>query len=138
MDVKDALSGPDAAVDRDAEAALRYPMLFGQSIGNAEHLPDQLVIFNRRIEERGDVLTRHDQEMDRRSRIDVLESDDTAVLIDEFALNLAFDNPAEQTVVHRSLPFPGYPPSSILYLHSSESVGQKARTLPSAISSGTP
>ena len=131
MEMEDALPGARAAIDRDAETALRDPMLFGQSIGDAEHLPDQLMIFNRRFEERGDMFARHDQEMDGRPRIDVPESDYTAVLIDEIALNLAFDNPAEQAVVHLRIPL------SIIYSPSSKSVGQKACTLPSAISSGT-
>src|SRR5580765_1347844 len=56
------------------------------------------------IGERGDMLFRHDQEMHRRSRLDVVESDDVIIFVEDPGRNFPSRNLAKNTIVHDMLP----------------------------------
>src|SRR5262249_21512301 len=72
------------------------------------------------------MLTRHDQDMDRRSGTDVSECNYRFVSINHIAFNVTFDNATEKTIAHQ------LPPRSF----SSRS-WMRTKTFPSSISMGT-
>src|SRR5258706_7147179 len=107
MNMKNGLPRGRAAVEHDAKAVLRDALLLGEAVGDGTTIADELVIVLLQLEQRRDVLHRHDQDMDRRLGPDVLEGDDRVVAIDDVALDLPFDDAAKKTVAHRptSAPF---------------------------------
>src|SRR6266511_943447 len=67
---------------------------------DAEQLPRERVVLRGEVVERRDVLARDDEQVHRRLRVDVLESHDVRVLMDELRGDLPLDDLAEQAVRH--------------------------------------
>lgn len=100
MDVKYRLPRFTIAVEDRAIAALMKTTLARDCPCAASHLPDQGIISRRELIQRGDVLARQDQGVQRCLRVDVLNDDHTFVLVENGRGDLARDDFAEQTVSH--------------------------------------
>jgi hypothetical protein len=72
----------------------------GQRRRPAKHRPDQRVIRRRQVVERGDVLFRDEQHVQRRLGVDVLEYQQVVVFEDDLGGNLPRNDSAEEAVGH--------------------------------------
>ena len=97
MDMIHLLMPHPAGVDDGAEA-VRRALLAGESPGEREHLAERLVLRHAGVVQRGDVLLRNDQEVHRRLRPDVVESEHVLVLVDLLRRDLAAHDLAENAV----------------------------------------
>jgi hypothetical protein len=95
VNMKNALSRASATVDYYAEPFFGNPLIFGQLIGHRKNVADKAFIFLLQVEERCDMLSWHDQEMDRRLRVNVLKRYNGIVLIDDVPFDVAFNDPAK-------------------------------------------
>jgi len=98
MDMKDRLSGITAVVDDHPIATIIEPALFSKRLRNEEQMPDELAVYVFNTVNVLDMLFRHDQNMDRRLRVDILECDSMFVFVDQFGGHLFFDYLAEDAV----------------------------------------
>ena len=81
MQMKYALAGVGAGVDDDPEAAFGDPLIAGETRGHLKNLADDRTIVRFDIKNAGEMFARNDQKMNRRSRLEVLESNDAIVPI---------------------------------------------------------
>ena len=100
MDVIDALPCSRSAVENHAKAVLRDPLILRQPGSRIKNIPHKPLIPLLQIEERRDVFTRDDQDMDRRLGVDVPKGHNGLVLVDDIPFDIAFDDAAEKTTVH--------------------------------------
>src|SRR5687768_1981684 len=100
MNVEDALAGFSIRVEDRAESAIGVPVLSRNGRRAADHRSDELIVYRREIVQRSDVSLRNDQHVQRSLRVDVLDDDDTVVLIYGFDRNLPRDHVAEQAISH--------------------------------------
>ena len=98
--VVDDLSALRPRVHAEPEAFLGVAGILGQSASGHHTAAEHEGVLVRRVDQRGDVATRDDEQMDRRLRVDVLERDNRVVLLHDVARTLARDDAAEQAVVH--------------------------------------
>jgi len=85
---------PDAALPRHAPDSLKQPAAEG---------------FVLQVRKPLDVLLRHDQNMERRAREDIVDRHDVVVLIDDGRGDLPGHDAAEQAVVHATKRIPTCP-----------------------------
>ena len=100
VDVEHRLAGFAVAVEDRPVATLRVAVFPGQHGGRSEHRAHQRVIGRRQVIDGGNVPPRHDEQVQRRLRIDVLNRDQIVVLVDDGAFDLARDDLAEEAVAH--------------------------------------
>ena len=76
------------------------PLVLGDLPGHDVQVADQRGVVVVEDVERRDVLSRHDEHMRRRLRVDIAEGDGAVVLLDQLRWDLAVDDLAEQAVAH--------------------------------------
>ena len=87
VEVRDGFTTVGAVVDHDAET-LGETELTGELTGNEQQMPESGLVFHGRLSDARDGLTRHDQNVSRGLRGDVMESHADNVLMDELRGNL--------------------------------------------------
>jgi hypothetical protein len=100
--MENGLARPGSTVNDYPESILRNTLIPGQMIGRSKNITDKSFVFLLQVKERRYVFARHDQEMNRRLRIDVLKSHNGVILIDNVSFDLAFNDAAKKTVAHRT------------------------------------
>src|SRR5256714_762089 len=90
----------DAPGIDDGTVTIRRALLARKLSGKRQHPPEHAGIVRRRVGERRDVLFRHQHEMHRRERSNILEPENLVVLVDLLRRHLAAHNLAEYAVVH--------------------------------------
>lgn len=83
MEMKNALARPSPTVNHHTVTVLRNPLLLRQLIGDGKNFADQLFILLLDIEQRGEVLARDDQDVNRRLGVNILKRNNGTVLIDD-------------------------------------------------------
>lgn len=107
--MENGLARPGSTVNDYPESILRNTLIPRQLIGRSKNITDKSFVFLLQVEERRYVFARHDQEMNRRLRIDVLKSHNGVILIDNVSFDLAFNDAAKKTVAHGThLPITGF------------------------------
>ena len=101
MQMENGLTRVRSRIDDDTEATLGYALLPRQLCNHRKNLADNGLVVRLQIQNRGDMLARHNQDMDRRLRTDVPEGDDSIISINHMTLNSVFNNAAEKTIVHQ-------------------------------------
>ena len=102
MKMINGLPAVAVGVDDDAVTVVGKP-LRARDLGGLEHdVPDCLAMLRTGCVERIEMLARHDQNMRRRLRADVVESKTDIVLINLRRRDLAFHDPAKQTIIGHS------------------------------------
>ena len=95
MNVINRLAPIRTRVGDQAIAAAGNTHLFGQLIGNGEQMTDGGFILSPEVVYRLDVLFGYDQQVDRRDRIDIMESHGSLVFENDAGRGLVFDDGAE-------------------------------------------
>lgn len=70
-------------------------LLFGQFLGRENEIRDHVPIFVCDIVDAADVFSRHNQNMGRRLRSDVIESNDSLPSVDEIGILFSANDPAK-------------------------------------------
>src|SRR5260221_5372738 len=91
------LMPPPAVVD-DGAKAIRRAGFAGESAGDTEQLAERRLVAGPRVVERRDVRLRHQQDMHRRLRADVVEGDHFVVIVHLLRWNLAADDFAKNAI----------------------------------------
>src|SRR5262245_4625606 len=101
----DRLPGVRPVVEDEAVAALVGADLAGDALRRAEHRREERTVLGPHRVGARDVLTRHDQDVGRRLRIEVVEGDDRLVLEGDSGRYLTTGDAAEQAAFgHRTYP----------------------------------
>src|SRR5450755_1609805 len=90
----------DATGIDDGTEPFRRALLARELSGKRQHTPENARILGARFGQRSDVLLRHQHEMHRRQRSNVVKPEDLVVLVDFLRRHLAAHNLAEYAVVH--------------------------------------
>jgi hypothetical protein len=101
VEVIDGLAAALETVGDQAKPRLFKTKITGQRNGNLLEPAQQDTVLGSGVEERGDVLSRDDQEVHRSLRIDVVKGHDLIVLVGQFSRNLTTGDLAEKTIVHQ-------------------------------------
>ena len=96
MDVEHRLTGFGVAVEHGAIPAFRVTLLRGDGRRGPHQLADQRFVSRREVTGRRDVPFRHDQDMQRRLWVDVVERHQVRVLMNLRRRDLPGDNAAEE------------------------------------------
>src|SRR5215470_16167667 len=89
---------PDPAVIDDGAEAIRGAGFARETPSDDEHLAERGLVRRLRVVERRDVRLRHDQQVHRRLRADVVERDHLVILVGFLGRNLAADDLAKNAV----------------------------------------
>jgi hypothetical protein len=98
--VKNALASVGSGIDDNTEAAFSDPPVACELRGDFENVADHRSVARLDIEDSAHVLARNNQDMDRRSRADVLKGDHRIVLVNDLSFDFTFSDPAEKAVGH--------------------------------------
>jgi len=98
MQVKNRLARIGAVIGDKAVTAVIYTVRRGSAYRQVEHSVQGAVIELSDIAQCGNVLSRHDEEMHQRLRINIAKRDGIIVFSYEFRSKLAGDNATEETV----------------------------------------
>src|SRR4029450_2076441 len=93
-----------AAVHSKPIAALGHSLRLSERSCRQEAAPDDVGVLGLHRDDRVDVALGHDEEMDGRLRVDVLEGQNRVVLVLDFGGSLAGHDAAEHTVLQRDPP----------------------------------
>jgi hypothetical protein len=102
MQVKNSLARVSSWIDDHTEAIFGNTLLARQFCDHEENLTHNNLIVRLQIQNRGDMLARNDQDMDRRLRTNVPEGDYGFVSVNDIPFNSAFNNATEKTITHQS------------------------------------
>lgn len=108
VDVKNTLTGTSAAVYHDAKPIVCDAVVPRQLGSYADDFTGERIITGLKIEKCRDMFTRDNENMNRRSWPDVLESHDRVVLINNLSFGLAIDDVAKKAVPHGFSLFPQF------------------------------
>jgi hypothetical protein len=100
MDVEHRLARIGVAVEYHSIASSGVAVLVGQRGASPDQLANEPVIVRTKVVQRGNVSARHDEDVHGRLRVDVPESYDPIVLVDDGAGDLPRDDLAEETILH--------------------------------------
>lgn len=100
VQVIDRLSALAVTIDYDAEAPIRDPDLSRDPVRHQQQMPKQPIISLVRIDECRNVLTGHNQDVDRRLRVNIFKGDRLLVLIDNLPRPLTLGNLTKETGLH--------------------------------------
>lgn len=100
VEVVNGLACPCAVIDHGSITLVEVPIA-GEGSRHREEMSEQGLILRRSLRERGQVLSRDDQQVDGRLRIHVLESHDRIVFMNNPSGRLAVDDPAKKAVLHK-------------------------------------
>src|SRR5258706_6816831 len=89
---------PHPPVVDDGTEAIGRAGVAGEAPGDDEHLAERRLVGGLRVVERRDVRFRHEQDMHRRLRADVVERDHLVVLVDLLRRDLAADDFAKNAI----------------------------------------
>jgi hypothetical protein len=89
-----------AGVDDQAVAGSRDPFLFGKLFGDREESTHQGFVLGQNVIDRDNVFDRYDQEMGGRDRVEVTESDDFFIFINDGSRRFPFDDLTKDAIVH--------------------------------------
>ena len=103
MDVKNRLAGVAVGVEDRPKSAGRDAAGLRDQRGASHHLADELVVVGGEIVERRDVPPRHDEDVGRRLRIDVVEGDDALVFEDDGGVDFVIHDRAEEARRHNGI-----------------------------------
>jgi hypothetical protein len=103
MDVKYRLAGTGIVVVDNAKPSCRDPFLLGNGSGFAEYMADQGIVLSSQLKGIYNVLFRHDEEVQRRNRRNILDDDDQVILINLPCRDISPDYPAKQAIFHPCL-----------------------------------
>ena len=98
MQVEHRLPRPGAVVDHGAIALRFQSPLTRQLRRHQKKMAEQRLVFGEGLLERGEVLSRKHQQVDRRLRVNVFDRHGALVLMNDFGGNLAVDDPAEEAI----------------------------------------
>lgn len=98
MEVEDALPGVRPNIEHQPVAAIGQPFFPGDAVRGAKEGGEQLGIERVRFIDAADVVARNHQDVRRRLGMDVAESDDLIVLIDDLSWDLARRDAAERAL----------------------------------------
>ncbi len=98
MDMPDHLPAGRVAIDNDPETVFSKTEVMGDLAGDLMNMTDQFIICSCQIKNGADMLARNDQEMMRRLRVDVLDDDQTIILENLLAGDLAGNDFTEYTI----------------------------------------
>ncbi len=98
VEVGHNLPGVRAAVNSEAVSFFGNALLSGNLVGRLDHLSDQRRLGVSHLGERRYVLSRDDEQVDRRNGVDIRESHDVIVLVNDFRRYFAPDNFTENAV----------------------------------------
>ena len=101
MNVEHRLSGFAVGVEDGPKAAGRDATLLRDRCRSPHQFSRELVIVGRQVVQRRDVALRHDENVRRSLRVDVVERDDAIILIDNRRRDLSIDDAAEETFGHK-------------------------------------
>lgn len=97
MQVRHGLAGLIAVVGDEAEAVADTTLAGHAPDDLQQPSPQKLVV---QLRQPGDMLSRHDQDMERRAREDVVDGHGIVVLVHDGRGDLRRDDAAEEAVVH--------------------------------------
>jgi hypothetical protein len=97
VDMEDRLTGIGVGIDDDAETCSVHSPLTGEVGGNALDVTDKSVILRSQLKDIGDMLTGDQQQMMGGYRIDILDDDQSAILVHGVRRDLAGGYLTEQT-----------------------------------------
>src|SRR5437016_5820347 len=89
---------PHPAVLDDGAEAIGHACLARKTARDQEHLAQRRLVRRQRVVERGDMRLRHDQEMHRRLRADVVEGHDVVVVVNLLRRNQAARDLAKNAI----------------------------------------
>jgi hypothetical protein len=95
MDMKHGLPGIGICICHEAETALGNPALSGYCCGNSMKMADKSVIFREKSKGIYDMFPRDQQQMQRRSGIQILDDHKLIILIYRFGGYLSGGDPAK-------------------------------------------
>jgi hypothetical protein len=104
MDMEDDLTRLFFCVEDDPVAALFYPHICGDGSGFGKDMTDDFLFIPGKVIESGEMVFGDEQDVNRRLGIDILESKDVFVFIDDISRNFFPYNFAKNTVfcIHSS------------------------------------
>jgi hypothetical protein len=100
VNVENGLTGVAVGIEHGPVALVRIPVLFCDSGCGSVHRSDQCIVVGIEIVEGADVPAGNDQRMEWRLGIDVPNSYQFVILINESTWDLSRDDLAEETVAH--------------------------------------
>ena len=98
MKMRDSLSGVRSVIRDDPVAAVMEPVLGGHTRRQRQRVRRDVPIAATDVAQGRDVLSRHDEDMDRRLRVEVVEGDVVLALGDELRSKLAARDAAEDAI----------------------------------------
>jgi hypothetical protein len=101
MQMKNALARVSAGINDNAETVFGNTLLARQFCGHKKNLNNNGLVVRLQIQNRGDMLARHDQYMDRGLGTDVPEGDYGLVSVNDITFDSALNNPTEKTIAHQ-------------------------------------
>jgi hypothetical protein len=100
MDVKNRLAGAGIVVVDNSKPSCRDPFLMGNGSSFAEYMANQGIVLSFQIKGIYNVLFRHDEEVQRGNRRNILDDDDQVILVNLPCRDLSPDYPAKQAIFH--------------------------------------
>ena len=100
MDVKDCLTRLAIRIEDGTVPTVGVTVLFCQRGGASQHRSHKRIILRSQVVERRDVAPRDDEHVKRSLRVDVLEGDESVILMHDRAWNVTRDDLAEQAIGH--------------------------------------
>lgn len=117
VDVKYRLTSAGIIVVDDAKPVCCNPLLTGNGCRYAKDMADQRVIIRLQIQRIHNMFFRHDKEVKRRDRRNILDGYDQVILVNPRDGNITPDYLAKDAVFHASPPIP-VPSRTLMYLYS--------------------
>jgi hypothetical protein len=104
--VEHGLARAGAGIDHGTETGIGVALIIRHPRTNAEKMPQQRLVFLRRIIKRLEMLARDHQQVRRRLWIDITNHYAPFILMNELTRYLTPDDPAKQAILLRHLPTP--------------------------------
>ena len=98
MQVKDGLPRVCSVIGDKPVAALIDSCRLGRADTQVDHSIEGAVVELPKISQRGNMLSRHDKQMNRSLRIDIAKRDGVFILSNDLRSNFAGDNAAKETI----------------------------------------
>jgi hypothetical protein len=100
MQMENGLPRVCSLIDDDTQTTLGYAFLPRQLCDHQKNLADDGLVVRLQIQNRSDMLTRNDQDMDWRLVTDISEGNYRLVSVNNVTLNSAFNDTTEETIAH--------------------------------------
>ena len=103
VDVEHRLAGISLAVEHETGTGFFDPQLLRDNLGAVKHLAHEFAIIRLHVHDSRDVALRHDQEVYRCLRGDVVEGENIVVFVDFLGRDFTLDDFAEKTIFTHSV-----------------------------------